>query len=292
MINNLVIMIVTYKSYNIIQKTVKNIHNVGKIYVIENSNDIRFKNKLEKKFPNIECILTGKNLGFGNALNLVLKKINKNKIVMFLNPDCFIKAADVKKLHYLMSKNKFIGCLAPMSIDHKDRINVRYGYFAFSKKKKESEYNNLIQVDYVSGHIFLIRKTILDKIGFFDPNYFMNFEERDLFKKMKKKNYKVFVKKNIYAKHLEGKASDIKFQYETDYTSKWHFGWGNLYFLKKYYGTIVSILFYIYYFIYYTSKYFYFFIRNEKKKSSLMFALIRGMTAAVLNKKSYYRPKI
>jgi len=291
MINNLAILIVTYKSYNIIQKTIKNIHNVGKIYVIENSNDVKFKNKLEKKFPNLNCILTGKNLGFGNALNLVLKKISKNKIVMFLNPDCFIKADDVKKLYYLISKYQFIGSIAPMSIDHKNRVNIRHGYFAFSKNKK-SECKKLIKVDYVSGHIFLIRKAILNKLGFFDPNYFMNFEERDLFKKMQKKKYNVFVKKNIYAKHLEGKASDAKFQFQTDYTSKWHFGWGNLYYLKKYYGFFVSLIFYIYYLIFYISKYLYFFIRNEKNKSSLMSALIQGMTAAVLNKKSYYRPKI
>ena len=41
---------------------------------MENSNDSTFKEKVEKDYKNIECILAGSNIGYGSSNNIGLKK--------------------------------------------------------------------------------------------------------------------------------------------------------------------------------------------------------------------------
>ena len=70
------IITVTYKSEDIIESFLNRIKNKFKIIVVENSNNTEFKKKLEKKYKNLKCILTGSNIGWAKANNKGLKQIN------------------------------------------------------------------------------------------------------------------------------------------------------------------------------------------------------------------------
>ena len=54
----------TYKSENKLYSCLNSLPKSAKIIVVENSNDVKFKQKLNIKYPYIECILTGENLPF------------------------------------------------------------------------------------------------------------------------------------------------------------------------------------------------------------------------------------
>ena len=70
------ILTVTYKSDHIIRSCLKKIDKKYKITVVENSDRISFKKKIEKRI-NTKCILTGSNLGFGRAFNIGAKNISE-----------------------------------------------------------------------------------------------------------------------------------------------------------------------------------------------------------------------
>ena len=72
------LLTVTYKSEYIINHCLSNINENFKITIVENSNDIYFKEKLEQR-KNTKCILTGKNLRFWICFQL-RSKINQKKI--------------------------------------------------------------------------------------------------------------------------------------------------------------------------------------------------------------------
>ena len=82
------LLTITYKSSHIIDQSISGINEKFKITVIENSNNVKFKEKIENR-KNIKCILSGKNLGFGTAFNLGAKSINSKYIINF-NPDAII----------------------------------------------------------------------------------------------------------------------------------------------------------------------------------------------------------
>ena len=51
-----------------------------KIFIIENSTNQKLKETLEKKYKNVNCYLTGKNLGYGAGNNLGIKNIKTDEL--------------------------------------------------------------------------------------------------------------------------------------------------------------------------------------------------------------------
>ena len=59
---NLSIVIVTFKSEEVIHDCIKSIDKDIKIIIIENSNNTQFKDELEKMYNNVSCFLSYDNL--------------------------------------------------------------------------------------------------------------------------------------------------------------------------------------------------------------------------------------
>ena len=51
-----------------------------KVIIVENSNNINFKNEIERKYSNVKCILAGENLGYAKGNNLGLSKVKVNML--------------------------------------------------------------------------------------------------------------------------------------------------------------------------------------------------------------------
>ena len=94
---NLTIIIVTIKSQNIIDNCLESIDPDIKKIIVENSSDHEFTNYLKEKYKNIECYLTGKNLGMGSGNNFGIEK-SKTRYVMILNPDTILKSNTLSQI--------------------------------------------------------------------------------------------------------------------------------------------------------------------------------------------------
>ena len=129
---NLTIIIVTIKSQNIIDDCLKSIDPDIKKIIIENSSDQKFIDSLKAKYRNIECYLTGKNLGMGSGNNFGIKK-SKTRYVMILNPDTILKPNTLNTI-YQTSKDLNFAILSPLS-DNKDYPNYKVQKELTNKKK-------------------------------------------------------------------------------------------------------------------------------------------------------------
>ena len=230
--NNITIGIVTYKSEKVIFQCLNSIKKVKKIIIFDNSNDLGLKKIIKNKYPNIDYILSKKNLGYGRANNEILKK-SKTSHVFILNPDTILDKSCIKNLidKSNLLKNKF-AIIAPSS-RHKN-----YGYFTNDKKKK-SKYKDLIDEDYVKGFSMLVNLSKIKKIGFFDKNFFLYLEEIDLCKRLKNKSEKIYIARNAKIKHLAAQSSDIEFEF--DKCRNWHWMWSNVYYDIKNFNFIYAL---------------------------------------------------
>jgi GT2 family glycosyltransferase len=75
------ILIVTYKSQNVIYDCLDSVDKKIPIIIIENSSDQNFKKNLENKYLNVKCFLTNDNLGFAKANNFGLNLIDTKYIL-------------------------------------------------------------------------------------------------------------------------------------------------------------------------------------------------------------------
>ena len=79
-------VITSFKSETKILNCIKSLGKDIKIVVIENSNDEMLKEKLEKDYHNLKCVLSNENLGYAKGNNLGLSLVD-TKYALIINPD-------------------------------------------------------------------------------------------------------------------------------------------------------------------------------------------------------------
>ena len=281
--NDITIGIVTFKSEKVIFQCLKSITKIKKIIIFDNSNDKILCQKINKKYPNIKCILSKSNIGYGAANNRVFKAAT-TPYVFILNPDTILDKNCIKQLisQSRVLKNKF-AILSPST-----KVK-NYGYFKDSQNTKLI-YKNILDVDFVRGFSMLVNLSKIKKVGSFDKNFFLYLEEIDLCKRLKENFEKIYIIKNAKIKHLGAKSSNIGFEF--DKCRNWHWMWSNVYYDIKNHSYVFAFKKSILKVVKYHLKALFFLILFQKEKCLISFMRGSGLLNSLIGKKSWYRPTI
>ncbi len=286
---NLTAVIVSFKSDQVIDNCIKSIPNEIKIIVVDNSNDKKFKENIEKKYSNVECILSSTNLGMGSGNNFGLKYV-KTDFAMIINPDVIFEENSVDELIYELKKIGTFEISAPISSD------TKYPNYKIDKKFLRNK-NNLepFKVKSIDGYamVFNLKKLReIENFYFFDENFFMYLENDDLCKRLKKHGGSIFVVPKSKINHLGGKAVNSKYSTEIELSRNWHWVWSKFYFNKKHYGFLFAFMNGLPIFFSSTLKFFLYFLMKKNNEKQIYLQRVLGFLNAVFGKKSSYRPKI
>ena len=197
---DITVIITSFHSGDKIFDCINSISQDVKIIVVENSNDENLKNKIYSKYRNVECILSKENLGYGSANNLALSKTDTN-YALIINPDVVLSDNALKNFFLTVKKIPNFGILAPIS------KNEKYQNFNFDIDK------NLKEVETVKGFAMFLNMKNFQKIGFFDSNFFLYFEEIDLCKRLQSSNIKIYIDPSIKVHHLGGASSLLQLSF-------------------------------------------------------------------------------
>ena len=285
---NLTVIIVTFKSENVIHNCIQSIGSDIKILIVDNSNSKEFKENIENKYKNVSCILSEKNSGMGAGNNLGIKKI-KTDYAFILNPDIVLEPNSIDRLIEESKKLQSFGIISPIEVNE-DYPN----YKLIDNSKKNTDTNEPFKVKSVDGYSMLInlkRLNQIDNFYYFDENFFMYLENDDLCKRLNKKNENIYIIPKSKIKHLGGQAVNDKYKTEIELSRNWHWAWSKFYFNKKHYGYIFALLNGLPNFISSILKFIFYLILNNKKKN-IYLKRSMGFINAILGKSSSYRPKI
>ena len=292
-IHNLTIIIVTYKTdEKILEDCLNSIDSSVNILIVENSNNISLKEKLEKNYINLKVVLTGTNLGYGGGNNFGLKNVKTN-YALILNPDVILEANFFKEINFYLNEEKDFSIIGTnYKDDDKWKTSGLFKDFHKKKdlKKKDNNSNQLEEVDWVIGCSMLINIKKFENKEIFDENIFLYFDEFDLCRRVKLKQGKIFSAKNLVIKHLGKKGSaDSKYVIEFEKLRNWHWMWSTFYYHKKHFGYLYAV-----YKIY--GKFFrslfniiLFTIMFNKKQRSIYLSRASGIINAMIGSKSFYR---
>ncbi len=276
---DITIGIVTYKSEKVLFKCLKSIKKINKIIIYDNSNDVSLKNKVKSKYPNINYILSKKNLGYGNANNKIIK-ICKTKFLLILNPDTILHKSCESELAKSINQRKLnFSIMAPISNDKN---------FGSKIKNVKLKKKGIFETNYVKGFALLVDTKIIKKIGMFDKNIFLYLEEIDLCKRLKKNNYKIYVNSNAKIFHKAAKSSNIGFEF--DKCRHWHWMWSSVYFKRKYSNNLEVLINFLPLVLIYLFKMIFFTIFFQSKKKTINLMRFSGTLNSLLRKHSWYRP--
>tara|TARA_A100001015_G_scaffold240035_1_gene273580 strand:+ start:8 stop:880 length:873 start_codon:yes stop_codon:yes gene_type:complete len=284
---NLSVIIVSYKSDHVIENCINSIDSEIEIVVIDNSNNDKFKDKIETKYKNVKCILSKENLGMGGGNNLGIKNVSKD-FALILNPDVALENNSMNEIMFASKEIDNFGIIAPIS--SKDE----YPNYII-KKNHYFDPNKPFKVKSVDGYAMLLNLKKLKKIenfNFFDENFFLYLENEDLCKRLIEKNEDIYIVPKSKIHHLGGKAVDPKYKNEIEYLRNWHWMWSKFYFNKKHYGYLIALSKVFKNLISAKIKFFYYLITFNTFKRKIYQMRLLGLISSMIGKNSYYRPNI
>ena len=275
----LTVVINTFKSEDQINQCLNSISSNYKVIIIENSNNHYFKKNIEEKYPNVQCYLTGENLGYAKGNNYGLSKV-KSQFALILNPDTKLERETISNFLERAEKIKDFAIIGPAKQEE------------FSKIDLNENKDQIFQVNHLKGFAMFLNMKQFEEVGFFDKNFFIYLEEIDLCKRLKKNGKKIYLDKNIIIHHFGGKSHNKSVEFEMELSRNWHWMWSTFYFNKKHYGYLSSIFKVSGKLLTSIFKYIFYILIFNKQKKEIYYQRFSGLLNSMRGKSSWYRPKL
>ncbi len=277
--DKITVVINTFNSEDKIYHCLDSINQETKILVIENSNNITLKKDLEKKYINVQCFLSGQNLGYAKGNNFGLSKV-KSKYALILNPDAVLKNDTLNQFLITACNFPDFAIIGPAKQDEFSEIDL-------NKDKSQ-----VFEVKALKGFAMFLNMEQFKKIGFFDENFFIYLEEIDLCKRLKNNNKKIYLDKKVIINHKGGGSHNEVINFEMELSRNWHWMWSIFYYNKKHYGYFYALLSVSKKFFSSLIKIIFYSLLLNSNKKKIYFQRFSGLFNSIIGNKSWYRPKI
>ncbi|MDD3079524.1 MAG: glycosyltransferase family 2 protein [Paludibacter sp.] len=202
---------------------------VSEIFLIDNS----FEKNTDFDSLEVNYIFTGRNLGYGRAHNIALRKTIESGIPyhLVINPDISFDPKILLRIVDFMDKNTEIGQLMPKVFYPDGQIQYlckllptpfdlifrRFLPKSWTQKRMEhfelraSGYDRIMDVPYLSGCFMFLRTDALKNAGLFDERFFMYPEDIDLTRRIHKLYRTVFYPEvSIVHHHAQSSYVNLK----------------------------------------------------------------------------------
>jgi GT2 family glycosyltransferase len=175
-------IIVSYNGRKWIEKCLKSLMDSSikvEIIVIDNASTDGTSDIIKIKFPFVDLIETGENLGFGKANNIGIRKaINKGADYFFLiNQDAWILKETINYLIEDQIKNPHFWIISPLQYNSfQNGIEKQFEIYV---KNIDIENENVQEVEFINAAIWLISKNCIELVGVFNPLFRQYGEDND-----------------------------------------------------------------------------------------------------------------
>jgi GT2 family glycosyltransferase len=198
------------------------------ILLVDNNSSDGSPEMVERDFPHVRLFRNDVNLGFGAANNVALARAHGRYFVL-LNSDAFLVSGALTLAIRHMDQTPDCGlggarlvgrdgALQPSSrMFHslpRDLVVLTGLASKFPKSKVFGGFDRTwadpedsASVDWVPGAFSIIRPEVLEKVGVFDPAFFLYYEEVDLCRRIKQAGYTVRYWPDIVVIHVGGESS-------------------------------------------------------------------------------------
>ena len=237
--NNLPELSIITVNYNGLKDTCELIESLQKyllslsyeIIVVDNASRDNEAVALKEKYPSITTIRSEKNLGFSGGNNLGIKEAKGNYIFL-LNNDTIIENDTFKFLIDRLNSSPKIGAVSPKIKFAFSPHSIQFaGYMPLSTITLR---NNLIgfgeqdyglheipiQTPYCHGAAMMIKKEVIDKVGYMPEIYFLYYEELDWSTQIEKAGYELWYEPLSTVYHKESQSTGQQSYLRTFYLTR------------------------------------------------------------------------
>jgi len=217
------IIILSFNTKKLLEDCLKSLEKLKdevlfEVIVADNGSiDSSFK-MVKEKFSWVVLLGNKENLGFAKGNNAA-GKLCQGKYILFLNSDTIVYKGVLKESVEFLEERADVGAmtcklvLADGKIDKDIRRRFPTPWVSFNRLVlgngrlywyEDISENKIHEVDAIQGAYFLSPKKILDQVGWFSEDYFLDGEDIDLCWKIRAAGYKIYYYPKVKMLHLKG----------------------------------------------------------------------------------------
>jgi GT2 family glycosyltransferase len=197
--------------------------------VVDNASRDGSADAVAERFPDVKLVRQSRNVGYGRANNIGLQEC-EGRFILLLNPDVTVSEGSVGKLADFLLVRPDVGAVGPRLLrpEGMPDLAARRGFptpatafyrlaglsKAFPKSRRFNRYNmgflpdtEVHEIDAGTGACLMLRRAAIDRVGFFDPDYFMYGEDLDLCYRLRLGGWKIYYAPGATAVHLKGAST-------------------------------------------------------------------------------------
>jgi N-acetylglucosaminyl-diphospho-decaprenol L-rhamnosyltransferase len=196
------------------------------VVVIDNNSRDGSREKAESEFPEFQIVNSGANLGFARANNRARGMV-RSPYVLFLNPDTKVTSTSVPMMVKALDEKSGVGAVGCKMTDEDGTVHdlglqwfptpwteflnllfvSRRTFRTVAKMMGSADANTSGCVKKLYGGCIMVRREILEKIGWLDDRYFMYAEDVDLCRTIRDAGWKLFYSSEASVVHHAGVTS-------------------------------------------------------------------------------------
>lgn len=196
------------------------------VVVIDNNSKDGSREKSQELFPEFHIVNSGANLGFARANNKARGMV-RSQYVLFLNPDTKVTASSVPAMAKVLDEKIGVGAVGCKMTDEDGTVHdlglqwfptpwteflnllfvSQKTFRTVAKVTGSADANTSGFVQKLYGGCIMVRREVLEKIGWLDDRYFMYAEDVDLCRTIRDAGWKLFYNSEASVVHHAGVTS-------------------------------------------------------------------------------------
>jgi GT2 family glycosyltransferase len=227
------ILIVSFNTRDVLRECLQSVELASRnlaveTIVVDNASSDGSPAMVREEFPWVHIIESHENLGFGRANNLAFEAA-RGRYIVLLNSDAFLQADTLCHSLEKMEADPSVGLASGRLVGRDGELQPsarmfpspirqllvisgladRYPKSRFFGQADRTWADPMVaaEVDWVPGAYSIIPARILHEHGFFDPRFFLYYEEVDLCLRIQNAGFKIMYWPEICVVHVGGESS-------------------------------------------------------------------------------------
>ncbi|MGQ9706773.1 MAG: glycosyltransferase family 2 protein [bacterium] len=222
------VVIVTYLSEETIERCIEKVFSQfpnAKICIYDNASGDRAVELIKRRFSQVKVIEGDENIGFGRGINIASREVNSDYLVV-LNPDCFLCDDFGDELKRAFKNYPGASVYAPIIFDDDGKISpycrrkfpspiiiiletlgISNRLRGVGEVRRYLMLDKVVKKQYIevcSGACFVIKKSVFDKLGGFDEDFFLLGEDIELCFRLYRGGHRIILIPDLKVIHLKG----------------------------------------------------------------------------------------
>jgi N-acetylglucosaminyl-diphospho-decaprenol L-rhamnosyltransferase len=195
------------------------------VVIVDNASRDGSAELLRRDFGDCVLLLNSDNVGFGRANNQALA-IARGRYLLLLNTDAFVAPDSVRQTMRYLDEHPACALLGARLVGRDGVLQPSCRYFPtpwnefvaraglqrfFPRTRMIDDMSwdhaSPRECDWVPGCYYLVRKSVVDQVGLFDPRFFLYYEEVDHCRAVKAAGWKVVYYPHATVVHIGGESA-------------------------------------------------------------------------------------